>query len=1346
MALYRLSCSVKPLTGPRGAGGVMRCVVPAGKRSDPSKTKGFEQIIGIGEKPGEQYAALNALHQVQHGLPLHQLFAPEYRPLWIDMDKRYKEMKEVEKKAAFRAEKNKKIEERKAKAAKNAESATISISVASRDAIDDAIQGQAARGALEKPGGSSSASDAASATVKAKLIAFGFTPLDAGSAAERFSNVNDALDFLCLNLDEAELPPSLAPAADFEVVVFGKKTSEGGAGRRIDAADAEALAMRLCASRLAAEKALRATDGDSAAALGVLFRSLTASSYTGVETKVDRMALAASERETEQEALEAIYGSDVCVGVGALKAYPACWAAIVKLSGGVPGLAFLRPVELCVVDTDGLYPFSPPAVFIAPGDDNLARARRRAGMRAAASEVESLRAGCGESDGDAVHVVHGIVSLLSESSEKELLSAAASARPAFAASKHSAAAPAASAPLDTRVSKHKSSNDDGARKPRWRVPRPVLESRADQKALAVMTEKRQRLPAAQSRKKIIDVIRNNQVTVVSGATGSGKTTQVPQFLLEDARETKEPISVVCTQPRRIAAMSVAERVAAERCERIGQSIGYQVKLNTKRSEETRLVFCTTGVLLRQMQSDPELEGVTHILVDEVHERSVETDFVLLLIRDILRQRPKLRVVLMSATLDASKFSKYFESAVCKGVPVISIPGRTFPVTELYLEDAVELTKYRIRPGDKCARKQWAGGRTTGNRSTPGRSSLHGRGISATEAAKVDDPVNDSDEDGVPEDWEDADGGDGGGTSMPGTSNGYQAPGTTVVSAKDREDNAETVKLIDEAQVNIDLIDLLVRRLDAGTHDQCAGAILVFLPGMAEISSLVERLSRGSSRLFAMPLHSGVSPDEQTAVFGRPPKGRRKVICATNIAETSVTVEDVTIVVDTTRVKEMSFDALNGTSVLAETFVSQAAAQQRAGRAGRVSKGTCYRLVRRSTFDNKFSPQQEPEIRRVSLEHLVLNLLSITPAGFAARNPHDFLSKSMDPPESASVTAAVDNLLALGALETVHVASGKSGSVRLTALGRHLSGLPVDARIGKLLIYGALFGCLEAALTIAATLSERSPFFSPRDKREESRRARDKFKWGQSDLLMWVRVYDAWLDARRAGGGFRAQREFCDSNFLSRKTLVAIGDARSQLRRQLLDAGFGSDFSGGDGGLNRNEKETRVLRSVICASLYPNVIRVDLPEATFERKAGGTVSKAFTSRELKMRSKSGERVFLHPESINFDEGNYGSRWLAYFSKVQTSRVFVRDATMVSPYAILLFGGDIEVRHAHEQLVVDKWVIFKAPARVAVLVRELRRNLDGLLMRKFDNPGIDVHEDPQSRAVSDAILRLVLEESR
>lgn len=1338
----------------------MQCVIPPGKKSlqgKPTKAKGFEQVIGIGEKPGEEYAALNALHQLERGKPLERVLPPEFRDLWIDMDKRFADAKEAEKKAAFRAEKSRKIAERKAKAAKNAESATISISVASRDAIDDALHGQSGGG----PSGSAKVSfeGGTSESVKRELVRFGFSPQDAEAAAARFGDVNEALEFLCLNLDESELPPSFAPSADVEVVQF-HKSAGASAGRRIDAALAERLADMMSASRLAAEKSLRASDGVALTALCRLFRMLTASSFEAHSESLDDVA--SSERAIEQEALEAIYSEDILVGNGTLKEFPGAWAVLLTLERGIPGLSVDQAVRLAVVDVDGLYPFSPPALFVTPIRGNMSRAQRRVAMRAAAAAVENARSNSlGSSILEPVHVVHTALSFLVESSEAELLAAAASCRPAPGGTgtvpSVSSSPPVNAKPKPARQTKESTSGNQKPKRPRWRTPKPVAASRAKPEALRAMSEKRQRLPAFKSRGSIIDVIRGNQVTVVSGATGSGKTTQVPQFLLEDASQSRTPISIVCTQPRRIAAMSVAERVAAERCERIGESVGYQVKLNTKRSDDTRLVFCTTGVLLRQMQSDPELEGVTHLLVDEVHERSVETDFVLLLVRDILRQRPSLRVVLMSATLDASKFSSYFGSHTGQPVPIISIPGRTFPVTELFLEDAVALTKYRLRPGDRYAKRQWGGGRNGAS----GGPFITAARQSATEAAKEDDP-DPRDDDSVPDDWDDDTDCD---EDLPALSQGPtpSAPGGDAEISSGHvpksvvEANAECVKLIDEAIVNIDLLDMLVRKLDLETRDGSAGAILVFLPGMAEISGLVERLSRGpgSSRIFPMPLHSAISPDEQSAVFGRPPKGRRKVICSTNIAETSVTVEDVTIVLDTTRVKEMTYDALNGTSVLAETFVSKAAARQRTGRAGRVSKGTCYRMVRQATFENKFSAQQEPEIRRVSLEHLVLNLLSITPTGFAARDPHEFLAKAMDPPSRSSISAAVSNLSAIGALEAVKKDgqkrekqqeasnAGPTGLVRLTALGRHLSGLPVDARIGKLLIYGALFGCLDSALTIAATLAERSPFFSPRDKRDEANRAREEFKWGQSDLLMYVRAFNSWCDAR-AAGGFRAQKDFCEKKFLSRKTLLAIGDARSQLRGALFDAGFGETI-GAERGANDNNKETRIVRAVICASLYPNVIRIDPPETKYEAVRGGAVAKDANSKDHKMRGRTGERVFLHPESINFKEGNYGSRWLAYFSKVQTSRVFIRDSSVVSPYAMLMFGGDIDVRYGQNQLTIDGWIVFKAPERVGAQVNRLRSSLDDLLQRKFDSPALDVRGDSEALAVSDAILRLISTES-
>jgi ATP-dependent RNA helicase DHX57 len=386
-------------------------------------------------------------------------------------------------------------------------------------------------------------------------------------------------------------------------------------------------------------------------------------------------------------------------------------------------------------------------------------------------------------------------------------------------------------------------------------------------------------------------------------------------------------------------------------------------------------------------------------------------------------------------------------------------------------------------------------------------------------------------------------------------------------------------------------------------------------------------------------------------------------------------------------------------------------------------------------------------RRVSLDHLVLNMLSIAPEGVSERNPHKFLAKAMDPPESLAISAAINNLRSIGALEIVDEGgaslentpdSRRDATVRLTALGRHLAGIPVDARIGKLLVYGAVFGCLDAALTMAATLSERSPFVSPRDKRVESRSARSKFAWGKSDLLLYVKAYEAWVEARTCGGGYQKEMEFCDRNFMSRKTLLVIGDVRKQLRNAILDAGFGDEE-----GVSENNTNLRVVKAVICASLYPNIVRVDPPDTKYHDTASGAVAKEHKAQELRLRSKTRERVFLHPESVNFDEGNFDTRWLAYYAKVQTARVFVRDSTAVSPYAILLFGGDIEVRHAQEQLAVDGWIVFSCPARVAVLVRELRRSLDGLLLAKFHHPETKIHEE--GRAVSDAILRIIKLES-
>ena len=215
---------------------------------------------------------------------------------------------------------------------------------------------------------------------------------------------------------------------------------------------------------------------------------------------------------------------------------------------------------------------------------------------------------------------------------------------------------------------------------------------------------RQKLPAWKQAADIVSAVRASSVTVISGETGCGKTTQVPQFILDDLIERSQggATNIVCTQPRRLSAVGVAERVARERGETIGQSVGYQIRLESKKSKDTRMLFCTTGILLRRMGEDTELAGVSHVIVDEVHERSVDGDFLLILLARLVRRRPDIRVVLMSATLDASKFAEYFQRDGGKGAPALHIPGFTHPVKDVYLEECFKMTGQLIGRGSPFA--------------------------------------------------------------------------------------------------------------------------------------------------------------------------------------------------------------------------------------------------------------------------------------------------------------------------------------------------------------------------------------------------------------------------------------------------------------------------------------------------------------------------------------------------------------------------------------------------------------------------------------------------------------------
>jgi HrpA-like RNA helicase len=397
----------------------------------------------------------------------------------------------------------------------------------------------------------------------------------------------------------------------------------------------------------------------------------------------------------------------------------------------------------------------------------------------------------------------------------------------------------------------------------WLANRATAIAAAREGELGSVIAARERLPAFKHRAEILDAVfgdASGQICVISGETGCGKTTQVPQFVLEDAiqRGVGGACNIICTQPRRISAIGVAERVASERGERVGESTGYAIKGESRSSPHTRLLFCTVGVLLRRLQSEPTLNSVSHLIVDEVHERDVLTDFLLVMVRDILAARRNLKLILMSATLSASKFAQYFARPGHPIVPTLAIPGFSYPVQDYFLEDVIESTHWKPPVG-----------------STNSRASFHSGGQG---------------------------GFNGGAGGRLKTKEGYS------------QTTAQSLSATEQDVIDYDLIRTTLELIcsSGGSRERQSvkvGGILVFLPGMMEIRKLCDMLSESrafsdSKRYAVLGLHSSLDSQAQRAIFRRYPPGVIKIVVSTNIAETSITIDEITHVVDCGRVKEM----------------------------------------------------------------------------------------------------------------------------------------------------------------------------------------------------------------------------------------------------------------------------------------------------------------------------------------------------------------------------------------------------------------------------------------------------------
>ncbi|XP_016979971.1 ATP-dependent RNA helicase DHX29 [Drosophila rhopaloa] len=719
-----------------------------------------------------------------------------------------------------------------------------------------------------------------------------------------------------------------------------------------------------------------------------------------------------------------------------------------------------------------------------------------------------------------------------------------------------------------------------------------------------MLQERQSLPIFQHREKILSVLQREQVLIIKGATGSGKSTQLPQYILEWAAEHRAPVRIIVSQPRRIAAISVSERISQERGETPGSTVGYQIRMNSKCSSYTVLSLTTSGCLLRALAMDGEafFKNTTHLIIDEVHERDLDTDFLLLATKQELQKNRHLRVVLMSATMDLNALSAYFGKAT-----VMDVEGRSFAVKIFHLEDILSETGYMTQ------RMQTFLGEPTGEEDPSELLAAYYGGRTFV------DPEIDND---------------------------------LIVS----------------------LLELLLRSGDKG-------AVIVYLPGYSDMTMLMDRLENAlpGDQIQILLLHSHVDNNEQRKVFRVYPGVRLKIILSTNIGQTSITIPDLLYVIDTGRCKMKTYDPGTDASQLASTWISQADAQQRAGRAGRVRHGICYRLFDSDRFA-RMNLYTVPEIMRRTLDDICL----LTKVAAPNRQIASFLSMALDPPQPEAVLQACSRLELLGVLHDL--------DEKITPLGRIIAELPLGVQMGKCLVYSIYFRCLGSMTIIAAYHSVKDPFVltMERGKKSGQQNARLVFAGDKmSDSLAALKLYEEFTSLGRYDIS-----KFCERNFLCRHSMdmfvSAVGTLRTTVSRifrfNQAKMRLASSF----------DDETNMIRLALTAGFYPKLAYMDR-ENKHQLVAEGDAFCQVSRNSCLLGKKK--------------QKNLASDWILFVEKTRTSeqKSSLEHTSLVSGLMVALVGGkhfQVEPHGSKVQLCLDSWIRISCPNDFARDIRELR----------------------------------------
>lgn len=634
-----------------------------------------------------------------------------------------------------------------------------------------------------------------------------------------------------------------------------------------------------------------------------------------------------------------------------------------------------------------------------------------------------------------------------------------------------------------------------------------LKAKMEEAKKMSMQEVRRSLPVFAYREQFLKAMEDHQVLVLVGETGSGKTTQLPQYLYESGwcreKEDGKCMMIGCTQPRRVAAMSVAKRVSDEMGCKLGNEVGYSIRFEDCTSHRTLLKYMTDGMLLREFLGEPDLGSYSVMMLDEAHERTLSTDILFGLLKDIARFRPDLKLLISSATMDAQKFSDYFDQA-----PVFTVPGRRYPVDIMYTK--------------------------------------------APEADYMD---------------------------------------ASVVSVM---------------QIHI---------------TQPPGDILVFFTGQEEIESCQEILTQrckalGSKikELVVLPIYATLPSEEQAKIFEPAPPNGRKVILATNIAETSLTIDGIVYVIDPGFCKQNCYNPRTGMESLIVTPVSQASANQRAGRAGRTAPGKAFRLFTLWSFSHEMEENEIPEVQRTNLGNVALSLKAL---GIDDLVHFDF----MDPPPVETLIRALESLYALGAL---------NDRGELTKLGRRMAEFPLDPMLSKTLIQSEKYQCSEEICTICSMLTSGGAiFYRPKDKQVHADNAHKNFHKEGGDHLVLLALYQSWEET-----GFNMQ--WCYENFVQYRSLKRARDVRDQLTL-LMERTEVEMIS--------SPNEIVGIRKAIASGYFYNASKLG---------KGGDYRTV----------KNQQTVHIHPQSCLF-QLEVPPRWLIFHELVMTSKEYMRNVIEIEP---------------------------------------------------------------------------------